>query len=68
MSELSNSSVWLLALVVIGIVGVLFRVFFNRDARERRRRQRSHGRVISKVARPMVKLAVEAEAAPAKKD
>jgi len=68
MSELSNSSVWLLALVAIGIAGVLLRAFFNRDARERRRRQRSHGRVISKVARPMVKLAVEAEAEPAKKD
>ena len=68
MSELSNSSVWLLALVGIGIAGVLLRAFFNRDARERRRRQRSHGRVISKVARPMVKLAVEAEAEPAKKD
>ena len=61
MSEIANPVVWLVALVGIGIGYFLFRTFFNREARERRRRQRNHGRVVSKVARPMVKLAVDSE-------
>jgi hypothetical protein len=61
MSELANPVVWVSALAVVGICYFLFRAFFDREARERRRRARSHGKVVSKVARPMVKLAVEGE-------
>lgn len=45
--------------IVAGVMVV--RVFFNREARERRRRQRSHGRVVSRAVRPMVSLAVDTE-------
>jgi hypothetical protein len=64
MSEFSNPVVWLPTLAVIVISCFVFRAVFSREARERRRRQRSHGKVISKVARPMVKLAVEGESDP----
>jgi hypothetical protein len=60
MSQLSNSMVWGAA-AAIAVALVVGRLFFNREARERRRRQRSHGRVVSKVTRPMVSLAVETE-------
>ena len=59
MFELSNPVVWLIALVLFAAVVVLLRGYFNPEARERRRRKRSHGRVVSKAARPMVSLAVK---------
>ena len=59
MFDLANPVVWLLALVLFTAVFVLLRGYFDPEARERRRRQRSHGRVVSKAARPMVSLAVK---------
>lgn len=61
MPEFSHPLVWLAAVVLMAIVIGVARNVFGREARERRRRQRSHGRVVSKVARPMVSLAVDAE-------
>lgn len=48
-------------MAVVAASLVMIRSYFNPDARERRRRQRSHGKVISKVARPMVSLAVKTD-------
>ncbi len=59
MSELSNPLVWVVALAICAVAFLLFRSFLLPEARERRRRQRNHGRVVSKVARPMVSLAVK---------
>lgn len=59
MFEIENPVLWLLALVTMGAVILLGRRYLNAEARERRRRDRSHGRVISKARRPMVKLAVD---------
>ena len=59
MFDLANPIVWLIALVLFAAVVVLLRGYFKSEDRERRRRQRSHGRVVSKAARPMVSLAVK---------
>jgi len=59
MFELVNPVLWLLALVLVASLFLLLRGYFSPKARERRRRQRSHGRVVSKATRPMVSLAVK---------
>ena len=59
MFDFANPIVWLISLVLFAAVVVLLRGYFAPEARERRRRKRSHGRVVSKAARPMVSLAVK---------
>jgi hypothetical protein len=54
---------WLIAVVALAALVFLLRGYFSPDARERRRRERSHRRVISKARRPMVRLAVKTEKA-----
>ena len=67
MSELSTVWWWAMALGLVGLGVLVVRGFFNQEARERRRRQRSHGRVVSRAVRPMVSLAVETESRQKKK-
>jgi hypothetical protein len=61
MSYLSSSTLWISVLVGIAALYVIARCYFAPEAIERRRRRRSHGRVVSKVSRPMVSLAVNAQ-------
>ena len=57
----SNHTAWLIAAAGFAGAGVCvllaLRSLFSREARERRRRARSHGRVVSKAKRPIVILA-----------
>lgn len=61
MFEIENPILWLLGVITLGALLILGRRHWNAEARERRRRDRSHGRVVSKSRRPMVKLAVDAK-------
>jgi hypothetical protein len=61
MFDLANPIIWLIALVSLATVFVLWRGGFGPEVRERRRRERSHGRVVSKARRPMVRLAVKSK-------
>ncbi len=65
---MSDVKTFLIGLVVMAAVaGTLLLLFrglasvFSREARDRRRRARSHGRVVSRVHGPWVKLAVKTE-------
>ena len=59
MLDLENPIVWLIALMLFATAFVLLRTGFGPEAREKRRRRRNHGRVVSKAVRPMVSLAVK---------
>jgi hypothetical protein len=48
---------WLLGLIAVAAVGVLL-YQFSTDARMRRRRRKSHSRVISKARQPTVRFSV----------
>jgi len=56
-----NPFIWLAGIFVLMAAGFLLRGHFSAQAREARRRARSHGRVVSKGRGPTVKLAVETE-------
>lgn len=58
----SGSSVlWLMGLLVLAALFVLVRGHFSAEARERRRRDRSHGPVISRKRGTTVRLAVKVD-------
>jgi len=59
MFDIENPVHWLVAVLALTAVGLLLLVFFNPEARERRRRERNHRRVVSKAKRPTVSLAVK---------
>ena len=61
MFDTGNPVLWLIVLVLAGAAFFLLRGHFSAEARERRRRERSHRPVVSTANRPMVKLAVETE-------
>ena len=61
MPDLTNPTLWIVALVAFVAIYVLLRAYFAPEALERRRRRRSHGRVVSKPGRPMIGLAVKTE-------
>lgn len=68
MLDFSNPLVWFLVLAVVGAIAfVVLRGRFSPESVERRRRLRSHGRVVSKVPRPMVSLAVNTKPEEKKK-
>jgi hypothetical protein len=54
-----NSVPWLLGIVVLGAGCLGLRHYFSMNAREARRRARSHGPVVSRKRGPSVRLAVE---------
>ena len=47
-----------LGIVMAGLVAFAWHSYFSPEARERKRRRRSYGRVISRAHRPMVRLSV----------
>jgi len=59
MPDLANPVLWIVVLAVFAASYAVFRVYFSPAAVERRRRRRSHGRVVSKAGRPMIGLAVK---------
>ncbi len=61
MNELKNPLVWIAGIALIGALLLLWRNRFTPEARERRRRDRSHRRVVSKSKRPTVKFAVRTD-------
>ncbi len=61
MFDTQNPFHWLVGIVVFAVVVLLWRAFYSPEGRERRRRERSQRRVISKVRRPMVSLAVKTD-------
>ncbi len=68
MLDFSNPLVWFLLLGIIGAATFLvLRGRYSPEAVERRRRLRSHGRVVSKVPRPIISLAVKTKAEEKKK-
>ena len=61
MLDTKNAVMGLGGCVILAASVRLFRHRFSAEAREARRRRRSHGRVVSTRNYPMVKLAVETE-------
>ncbi len=61
MLDIGNPGVWLIGIIVVASVLFLLRGYFTAEARERRRRERSHRRVISRKQGPTVRLAVDAD-------
>jgi len=61
MFGIANSFLWLLGIVLLGAVLLGLRHYYSADAREARRRARSHGPVISRKRGPSVRLGVAVE-------
>lgn len=61
MFVIGNPFHWLIGVTVFAAFAFLLHGYFSPESRERRRRARNHGRVISKARRPMVSLAVKTE-------
>ncbi len=59
MVDWENPLWWLLGFLALGILFVFLRAHFGAEARESRRRRRSHGRVVSRARQPSIKLAVK---------
>ena len=59
----TNSFFWITIAVVLAAAFWLLRGAFSPEAREQRRRARSHRPVVSNVRRPMVRLAVDLDKA-----
>lgn len=56
-----NPVVWLIGIIAFALAVPLLRGYFTAGARERRRRDKSHGRVISRKPGPTVRLAVDVD-------
>jgi hypothetical protein len=52
---------WAAGLLVAAVAVLALKRYFSPDARERRRRERSHGKVVSRGRGPRVKFAVKAK-------
>ena len=61
MSITETLVLWVLNLLAAAGLVFWLRRYFSPAAREQRRRDRSHGRIVSKAKAPMVKLAVQME-------
>jgi len=61
MFDLGNPVLWLAGILALAALFVLVGGRFSAQARERRRRDRSHGLVISRKCGPTVKLAVNVD-------
>jgi hypothetical protein len=59
MVSAGNPVVWLMGIMALAVVFLLLRGHFTTEARDRRRRERSHRRVISRKRGPTVRLAVD---------
>lgn len=67
MLAIANSVLWFISAIVLTVVFWLLRGYFSAEAREQRRRARSHKPVISTANRPMVRLAVDADKSKAER-
>ncbi len=61
MFDIANPALWLIGIIVLMALVLLVRSYFSAEARDRRRRDRSHGRVISRRHAPSVRLAANLE-------
>ncbi len=61
MLDVRNPTPWLLGILTAGVILFLVRRHLTPEARERRRRDRSHRRVISRKQGPTVRLAVNTD-------
>jgi hypothetical protein len=61
MFGLGNSVLWPIGALALAAVLLLLRGHFTAEARERRRRERSHRRVLSRKQGPTVRLAVDVD-------
>ena len=61
MLDARNPVVWLISVIVLTFAFLLMRGHFTAEARERRRREKSHRRVISRKQGPTVRLAVDVD-------
>jgi hypothetical protein len=59
MLDIRNPILWLIGVIALGVVLFLVRGHFSAEARERRRREKSHRPVISRKQGPTVRLAVD---------
>lgn len=58
MFAIDNAVLWVLGVMLLAVVILALRHHFSPEAREARRRTRSHGPVISKKRGPSIRLAV----------
>jgi hypothetical protein len=61
MLDARNPVVWLISVIVLTFAFLLMRGHFTAEARERRRREKSHRRVVSRKQGPTVRLAVDVD-------
>jgi hypothetical protein len=61
MLDARNPVVWLIGIMVFAVVFLLLRGHFTVEARERRRREKSHRPVVSRKQGPTVRLAVDVD-------
>jgi len=61
MLDARNPGVWLIGVVALAVAFILLRGLFAAEARERRRREKSHKPVVSRKQGPTVRLAVDVE-------
>ena len=61
MLDARNPVVWLIGIMAFPLAFFLLRGHFTAEARERRRRDKSHRRVISRKEGPTVRLAVHVD-------
>ena len=59
MFDTGNPVLWVIGIIVLAAIFFLARGLFNAGERGRRRRERSHGPVISRKKGPTVRLAVD---------
>ena len=58
MFDPGNPALWIVGSILIAAIYLFVRRHFNAGARERRRRDRSHSRLVSRKRSPSVRLAV----------
>jgi hypothetical protein len=61
MLDIKNPTVWLIGVLALGILAFAGRTRFSPEARARRRREKSHKRIVSRKQGPSVRLAVNTE-------
>jgi hypothetical protein len=64
MFDIGNPVFWLIGIILVAAGFSLLRRHFSAESRERRRRDRNHGRVISRRHGPSVRLAVDTKKPP----
>jgi hypothetical protein len=61
MADIANAVAWILGLVALVAASFGLRRYFSADAKEARRRARSHGPIVSRKRGPSVRLAVKVD-------